>query len=99
MDMDRALLDPGSVFAAPEDVLGHKGLSRQQKIDLLRRWEYDASEVSVSTEEGMRGDNGDLLQSILRALSELGSRIESEHIAPTKQHGPMHPTTAPKVKK
>ena len=87
VDMDRALLDPGSVFAAPEDVLGHKGLSRQQKIDLLRRWEYDASEVSVSTEEGMRGDNGDLLQRILRALSQLGSGIDSEHVAPTKQHG------------
>ena len=30
-DMDRALLDPGSVFAAPEDVLGHKGLSQERQ--------------------------------------------------------------------
>ena len=96
VDMDRALLDPGSVFAAPEDVLSHKGLSRQQKIDLLRRWGYDANEVLVSTEEGMRGDNGDLLQRILRALGQLGRGIDSEHVAPTKQHGVGRSAVKPK---
>ena len=96
VDMDRALFDPGSVFATPEDVLIHEGLSKAQKIDVLRRWEYDASEISVSTEEGMRGDNGDLLQRILRALDQLDSGIDSEHVAPTKQHGIGRSAVKPK---
>ena len=48
IDMDRALLDPGSVFATPEDILRHDGLSKEQKIEILRRWEYDASGKVVS---------------------------------------------------
>ena len=43
LDMEQALLDPGSVFATPEELLVHDDLSKQQKIELLRRWEYDAS--------------------------------------------------------
>jgi len=97
LDMDRALLDPGSVFASPEDLLAHKDLSEQQKVDLLQRWAYDASEVSVSTEEGMSGDNGELLQRILRALDQLKSGIDSEHVAPTKQHGVSSSSDKPKA--
>jgi hypothetical protein len=87
IDIDQALLDPGSVFATPEEVLAHHALSQQQKIEILRRWEYDASEVSVAEEEGMPGDNGDVLRRILLALNQLVGSVDVERVGPSKQHG------------
>jgi hypothetical protein len=46
IEYEQALLD-GSVFVQPEDVVRHPTLSREQKIKILRRWKYDASELSV----------------------------------------------------
>ncbi len=87
VDMDQALLDPGSIFADPEELLLQEDLSREEKIDLLRRWEYDASETCVALEEGMPGDESDLLRRILLALDHLIAGIDVEHVGPTKQHG------------
>jgi hypothetical protein len=87
IDIDQALLDPGSVFATPEEVLTHDALSQQQKIEILRRWEYDASEISVAEEEGMPGDNGDVLRRILLALDQLTGGVDVERVGPSKQHG------------
>jgi hypothetical protein len=87
VDMDQALLDPGSVFATPEELLAQDDLSQQQKIEILRRWEYDASEIAVAEEEGMPGENGDLLQRILLALNQLTGGVDVEHVGPSKQHG------------
>jgi hypothetical protein len=87
IDIDKALLDPGSVFATPEALLLHDGLSDQQKIEILRRWAYDISEISVAVEEGMPDGDGDLLQRILLSLDQLAGGINMERLTPTKQHG------------
>lgn len=71
IDMAQARLDPGSVFASPKDLLENHALSREEKIDLLERWKYDAQEVSNATAEGMAGDNGDLLRRVSLALKKL----------------------------
>ena len=68
-------------------MLAHDGLSQQQKIEILWLWEYYASEISVAVEEGMRGDNGDLLQRILLALNQLSGGVDVEGVGPSKQHG------------
>lgn len=95
-DMDQALLDPGSVFATPDLVLLHDGLSKAQKIEILRRWEYDASEGCVAAEEGMPAGESDLLRRILLALGRLSGGIDVEHVGPTKHHG--IPSSAAKSK-
>jgi hypothetical protein len=87
MDMDKALLDPGSAFATPEKLLARPDLSNGQKIEILRRWAYDASEACVAAEEGMPGGNGDLLRRILLALERLGASVDVDQVGPTKQHG------------
>jgi hypothetical protein len=84
--LEEALRDPASVFAAPEDVVVFPGLTREQKIEILRLWEYDAAEAEVATEEGMPGGNGDLLQRILLALDSLAAGSEVGAAGPTKQH-------------
>lgn len=88
IDLEQALLNPASVFDGPEAVLDHPGLSKEQKIEILRRWQYDAAEVSVAIEEGMPAHGtGDMLHRVLRALESLGAEIGSGRVGPSKQHG------------
>jgi hypothetical protein len=80
VDLDRALLDPASVFKNPDDVLDSGELSREQKIDILRRWEYDARELEVAEEESMVGSNDGILDQIMRALLKLDEKSEIERL-------------------
>jgi hypothetical protein len=86
-EVERAMEAPASVFAAPEEVLAQSGLTREQKIEILRRWQYDAVEVDVAVEEGMPGEEDPLLRRIMLALGELTGPINLEHLGPNKQHG------------
>ncbi len=84
-DIDRAMLDPPAVFHAPEDVVEAPGLTRGQKIEILRRWEYHARELEVATEENMPGkNNNDLLHRVLESLSRLGYVPDPDKEPPTK---------------
>jgi hypothetical protein len=86
-DFDKALLDPTSVFRTPEDVLKAQDLTREQKIEVLRRWEYDARELEVAADENMIGNNSDLLDRVLKSLSKLGYEPDPDKVPPTKQGG------------
>lgn len=79
------------MFERPEDVVGHPALTPRQKIEILRRWEYDESDIAVATEEGMPGGESVLLRRILLALEQLPGGVDLEHASPTKQHGPPSP--------
>ena len=88
LDLETARIDPAAVFASPDEVVDRSDLSREQKIEILRRWEYDARELLVAEEENMTGpDTGALLDSVLSALESLGAGPDSESPAPTKQGG------------
>jgi hypothetical protein len=87
LDLDKALLNPGSVFSSPQALLQHRELSKEQKIEILRRWAYDASEDEVALEEGMPDGESDLLRTILVALDQLAGGIDMEQTGPSKQHG------------
>ncbi|GIW72156.1 MAG: hypothetical protein KatS3mg102_1698 [Planctomycetota bacterium] len=89
IDLEAALRDPASVFATPEEVLRHPELAREHKIEILRRWEYDAREMQVAEEENM-GDPAppsDLLERVLAALHALGAWADTERSPPTKHGG------------
>jgi hypothetical protein len=86
-DFDKALLDPTSEFRTPEDVLKAHDLTREQKIEVLRRWEYDARELEVASDENMIGNNSDLLDRVLKSLSKLGYEPDPDKVPPTKQGG------------
>lgn len=87
IDIERAMLDPGSIFSTPEDVVKAEGIRLKQKIEILRRWEYDTRELEVAAEEGMLGNNSDTLDQILEALNKLGAEHDPHSDAPTKQGG------------
>jgi len=87
IDIEKARLDPGSVFSNPEELKAHPGLTNEQKIEILRRWAYDASELAVAEEEGMTGGESSLLARVLEALNALTGGYDAEHSPPTKQEG------------
>jgi hypothetical protein len=87
MDIEQALLDPASAYRAPAEVLDDRDLSREEKIKVLRRWEYDARELEVAEEENMGGGPPDLLDEVLTALRQLDAQTDMEHRPPTKQGG------------
>jgi hypothetical protein len=68
-NLDQALLDPHAHFRSPRDVLAEPQLPRQQKIELLARWAYDAVELAVAEEEGMGGGESSNLDRVLAALN------------------------------
>jgi outer membrane lipoprotein SlyB len=76
-DLERALLDPTAVFKVPEQVLQRDDFSHEQKAAILRRWAYDARELEVAEDEGMRDGEPDLLNRVLRALDALKARSTS----------------------
>ncbi len=87
MDIAQAMLDPVSVFTSPQDVCHESSLTQDQKIKILRRWEYDARELAVAEEENMLGGSANVLDEVLAALHQLNAKIDLEHSPPTKQGG------------
>ena len=57
--------------ASPEAVLARADLSPEQKLHLLRRWRYDARELSVAEAEGMAGGEPSELDRVSAALASL----------------------------
>lgn len=90
IDVKQALIDPGSVFHNPEEILKNPDLSRELKIKILRQWEYDERELEVAEEENM-GSNKKfqphILDAILKALIALGAEHHHQQSVPTKHGG------------
>lgn len=84
--LERALLTPAEVFETPEQVVAHDGLTQPQKVEILRRWEYDAASEAVAVEEGMQGDEDVLLRRITLALEGMADGLDPDRTA-TGKHG------------
>ena len=50
-DLDRALVNPASVFAAPAEVVHDPSLSMDDKREILRRWAWDEWLLEVEADE------------------------------------------------
>lgn len=75
MKIDDMLLDPASAFDSPDEVVNAKQLSKDQKIQILRRWDNDARQLLTAQSEGMAsGDSGStVLTQVQEALEALGA--------------------------
>ena len=84
-DIKKAMLDPTKVFKDPCEVVADLELTRNQKIEILRRWEFDAHELEVAEEEaGMSLLHPEMFDRIVKALHTLGAERDTEHTPPTK---------------
>ena len=88
-DIEKALLNPAMVFKNPSEVVDSGDLSPEQKIEILRRWEYDVRELQVADEESMTAPKPEAvtLDMVLKALRAVGAPPDVERTAPTKQGG------------
>ena len=87
IDIDRAMLNPSAVFQRPDEVVGHPDLSREQQIEILRRWAYDARAMEVAEEENMTSPESSGLQQIMQALHALGVEASADSATSTKHGG------------
>ena len=71
IDMRRALNDPADLFGNPDEVVLHPALTREQKIQILKNWQLDASRLEGSEGEGMRGEDAPMLHRVSKALAAL----------------------------
>ncbi len=85
IDIKKAMLDPTMVFEDPKDVVASDELTRDQKIEILHRWDYDAHQLEVAEEEaGMAVRRPEMLDRVIQALHALGVERDTEHTPPTK---------------
>ncbi len=85
IDVTKAMLDPTMVFKEPKDVVASNELTRDQKIEILRRWKYDAQQLEVAEEEaGMAVRRPEMFDRVVRALHTLDLERDTEHTPPTK---------------
>ena len=85
---DEVVVDVAKHFATPEALLANQELTRDQKLALLRQWEYDLHLLHIATEENMTGDtpqgnNAVTIQQIHAAASKLGANLDAAGAAKT----------------
>ena len=85
IDVTKAMLDPTMVFKEPKDVVASNELTRNQKIEILRRWKYDAQQLEVAEDEaGMAVRRPEMFDRVVQALRMLDLKHDTEHTPPTK---------------
>ncbi len=80
-DLAEKKVNPSSSYGNPEEVVNDSKLSREQKIEILREWHYDAMRLQESAGENMAGGEPDRLRSVSNALLKLG-------VSPSKENDP-----------
>jgi hypothetical protein len=86
INLERANLDPASVFGAPRDVVTAKDLSPEDKRSILIKWEADADALLRATDEGMEPTPGhrspaEILRAVQAAMQQLDGEPPSAEIA------------------
>ena len=86
-NLKQALVNPAAVFVEPKEVVVNPTFSRQQKIDVLRRWEQDTRFFQASAKERLTDASEELLGAILESLHELDYWPDLEHPGWSKAGG------------
>lgn len=71
-DPERALVNPGAVFASPDEVVRHPKLTLARKRRILWNWAWDEHLVEVAQGEGMPEGPPSRLDEVRAALLRLG---------------------------
>jgi hypothetical protein len=94
--------DVAKHFATPEALLAESDLSREQKLALLRQWEYDLNLLQVATEENMTGDtppgaNAEIIREVHAAAERLGAGLDTDGSGAGKTGAVIKEETSTKV--
>lgn len=70
-DIENAMVNPVLVFDRPTEIVTCTQLSREQKIEMLKKWELDARALQRASDESMTGCETSELDDVNSALSKL----------------------------
>lgn len=73
-DYDQALLTPQKIFELPMEVVETESLTTEQKLKVLKRWEADATDLEVASNENMTGGESSRLSEVRKAIHDLCER-------------------------
>ena len=73
-DYDKALLAPAQVFELPMEVVNTESLTVKQKLKVLKRWEADAHDLQVASDESMTGGEHSRFDEVRKAIHALCDR-------------------------
>jgi hypothetical protein len=65
---------PQKIFDLPMEVVETESMTPKQKLKVLKRWEADAHDLEVATDESMNGGEQSRLSEVRRAIDELCER-------------------------
>jgi hypothetical protein len=100
---DKLVADVSKHFASPEALAASDDLTRDQKLALLRQWEYDLHLMQVATEENMTsdatpGNNAEKIRQVHAAAEKLGAKMDGEASGPAKAGSVIPETPTEKAK-
>jgi hypothetical protein len=82
MDINRAMKNPGTVFASPEALTESPELTAAQKRAVLMQWKDQLEQLQAADDEGMHrtdaatGATGDLLARVSCVLSSVDADLK-----------------------
>ena len=81
-DLDRAFINPASVFDAPQDVVRHPLLTIECKREILGRWAWDEHLLELAAAEGMPEGGPSRLDEVKAALRLVSKEHSPDPAAP-----------------
>lgn len=73
-DYDKALLAPAQIFELPMEIVNTDSLTVKQKLKVLKRWEADAHDLQVASDESMTGGEQSRFDEVRKAIHALCDR-------------------------
>ncbi|QRM34448.1 hypothetical protein [Microvirga sp. VF16] len=89
-DLDRAFVNPASVFGSPHDVVRHPLLTIDCKREILQRWAWDEYLLDLANAEGMPESEPLRLDEVKAALRLVNLERSPDPAAPAAFIVPYH---------
>jgi hypothetical protein len=89
IDVKAAKTNPSKFFKTPAEVATYPGISREDKIEILRQWETDARLMAVADEESMGGGENSHLGAVTQLLITLGDENKLPDADKTGTHSKL----------
>ncbi|WP_193573875.1 hypothetical protein [Microvirga tunisiensis] len=89
-DLDRAFVNPASVFDTPHDVVRHPLLTIDCKREILQRWAWDEYLLDLADAEGMPQGEPSRLDEVKAALRLVTRERSPDPAAPAAFIVPYH---------
>ena len=89
-DLDRAFVNPASVFDVPHDIVRHPLLTIDCKREILQRWAWDEYLLDLADAEGMSEGEPSRLDEVKAALRLVNLEHSPDPAAPAAFIVPYH---------